>query len=319
MPIGRLTFSFGEGRTVEQYLRAIGHREISCVKDIPDLPKSPITLRGPGTYMTSREKKLKALQSYLAIANYLLPTDQSIAVSCLWHPDLHQENIFVNPENTSEVVAIIDWQSAELAPLFNQVRPPYFLDYDGSITEGLEQPKLPDNYKQLDPVSRKKAMSLYLSQMLSVMYRLLLRNEAPLLFRTWEYQQTVSFSLLLCAQRLLVDGEAQYLASILELENVWANLPEVVAQGSLPYPFHFSLEERKNIEADAKGTADGMNLMGSVRDSIGEDLFPEKGIVRADKYDEAINALQQMKEQVLDLYAHNDRERKLWEENWPFD
>lgn len=170
------------------------------MKEIHRLPKSPITLRGPGTYMASRERKLKALQSYLTIAKYLLPVDRPIASSCLWHPDLHQENIFVNPENPSEIVAIIDWQSAELAPLFNQFRQPYFLEYEGEPTQGLERPELPENYDQLDDASQKKAMSMYLSQTLSTMYRLLLRSESPLLYLTWEYQQTESFDLLLVAQ-----------------------------------------------------------------------------------------------------------------------
>jgi len=307
------------GDSVGDYLTAIGNREIACVKGIPRLPKSPITLRGPGTYMTCREKKLKALESYLTIANCLAPVDRSIASSCPWHPDLHQENIFVDTENPSEIVAIIDWQSTELAPLFNQSRQPYFLDYDGPPTQGLERPVFPDNLDQLDEASQEKAESLYISQALTVMYRMLLRNEAPLLFRTWEYQQTASFELLLVAQRLFIDGEAQYLASILALEDAWLDLPGVVAQGSPPYPFHFSLAERTDIEADAKGAADGMNLMCSVRDSIGRDLFPERGVVRVDQYDEAKDALRQIKTQVLDLYAHNDHERKLWEEDWPFD
>ena len=307
------------GDTVEDYLAAIGNREITCVNKIPRLPKSPITLRGPGTYMTCREKKLKALQSYLTIAKYLLPIDRSIASSCLWHPDLHQENIFVNPENPSEIVVIIDWQSTELAPLFNQVRQPYFLDYEGPPKQGLERPELPDNYDQLDNALQKKVMSLYLSQMLSPMYRILLHNDVPLLYRAWEYQKSASFELILIAQRLLIDGEAQYLASVLKLEDVWSDLLGVVAQGSPSYPFRFSSAERTEIEADAKGADEGMNLMRSVRNSIGRDLFPEKGIVRVDQYNEAKNALQQIKDQVLGLYAHDEHERKLWEENWPFD
>ncbi|KAL8710441.1 MAG: hypothetical protein Q9225_007290 [Loekoesia sp. 1 TL-2023] len=318
---GRASVYYDRGPwdSVEDYLAAIGNREIICVEKISRLPKSPITLRGPGTYMTCREKKLKALQSYLTIANYLLPIDRSIASSCLWHPDLHQENIFVKPENPSEIVAIIDWQSTELAPLFNQARQPYFVDYEGPPTQGLRRPELPDNYDQLDDASQKKAKSLYLSQMFSTMYRVLLRNKALLLYRAWEYQETASFDLLLIAQRLLIDGEAQYLASILELENDWSDLPGVVAQSSPPYPFHFSAAERAEIETDAKGAAEGMNLMRSVRDSIGRDLFPEKGMVRADQYDEAKDALRQMKEQVLDMYAHDEHERKLWEQEWPFD
>jgi len=306
------------GDSVEDYLAAIGNREIPCVKRIHRLPKSPITLRGPGTYITCREKKLKALQSYLTIAKYMLPTDRSIASSCLWHPDLHQENIFVNPENPSEIVAIIDWQSTELAPLFNQVRQPYFLDYEGPPTQGFEEPKLPDDFHQLDDASRKKARSLYLSQALSTMYRMLLHSEIPLLYRTWEYQQTASFDLLLIAQRLFIDGEAQYLASILELENAWLDFPGVLAQGSPPCPFRFSSTERTVIEADAKGAVEGMTLMGRVRESIGRGLFPERGMVRVDQYDEAKSALQQMKDQILDLYAHDEHERKLWEEDWPF-
>ena len=307
------------GDSVEEYLEAIGNREMTCVKKLPRLPKSPITLRGPGTYMTCREKKLRALQSYLTIAKYMLPTDRSMTASCLWHPDLHQENIFVDPERPGDIVAIIDWQSTEIAPLFNQLRQPYFLDYEGPPTRGLQRPELPDNYEQLESTEQKKAWSLYLSQMLSTMYRILLLNEAPLLYQIWEYQQTVSFDLLLLAQRLLIDGEAQYLAYILELKEAWSELPGVVARGSPPYPFFFSLAERTEIEADAKGAAKGMNLMRSVRDSIGRDLFPEDGVVRLDQYEQVKNALQQMKDQVLDLYAHNEYERKVWKEEWLFD
>ncbi|MCJ1334837.1 hypothetical protein MMC09_000102 [Bachmanniomyces sp. S44760] len=307
------------GHSVEEYLAAIGNREITCVESIRQLPKSPITLRGPGTYVTSRKKKLRALQSYLTIAKYMLPTDRSMSSSCLWHPDLHQENIFVNPENPGQVVAIIDGQSTELAPLFNQVRQPYFLDYDGPATQGFERPELPNDYDQLDDAPRKKAFSLFQSQMLSTMYRMLLNTEKPLLYRTWEYQQTSSFELLLIAQRLFIDGEAQYLASMVELENAWMDLPGVVAGDSPPYPLHFSAAKKKEIEVDARGAAEGMNLMRSVRDSIGKDLFPEGGIVRVDQYYEAKDALQQMKRQVLDLYAHDEYERKLWEDGWPFD
>ena len=71
------------GDSVEDYLAAIGNREITCVKGMPRLPKSPVTLRGPGTYMTCRERKLKALNSYLTVANYLSPIDRPVTSSCL--------------------------------------------------------------------------------------------------------------------------------------------------------------------------------------------------------------------------------------------
>ena len=104
-----------------------------------------------------------------------------------------------------------------------------------------------------------------------------------------------------------------------ELENSWSDLPGVVAQGSPLYPFSFTSAEKIEIAANAQGAAEGINLIDSVRDSIGRDLFPVRGLVRVDQYDEAKDALRQIKDQVLDMCAHDEQERKLWEENWLFD
>lgn len=41
--------------------------------------------------------------------------------------------------------------------------------------------------------------------------------------------------------------------------------------------------------------------MDGVRDSIGGDLFPGRGIVGVDQYDEAKNALQHVKDRVLSM------------------
>ncbi len=45
------------GSALEQYLMAIGYREIACFRCLPELPESPVTLCGPGTYQPSREKE----------------------------------------------------------------------------------------------------------------------------------------------------------------------------------------------------------------------------------------------------------------------
>ena len=136
---------------------------------------------------------------------YLLPTDQSIQSSCLWHDDLHIENIFVDPENPTNVIGIIDWQSAELAPLFEHARQPYFLDYDGPPTFGLERPRLPENLAQLDPAAQKEAKALFLKQSLSALYKAVLHRQNSRLYRAMAFQETPSFGLLLLARNLLVD------------------------------------------------------------------------------------------------------------------
>ena len=60
-----------------------------------------------------------------------------------------------------------------------------------------------------------------------------------------------------------------------------------------------------------------MEAMRSIKESIGE-LFPEQGIVRTDDYEEALDALEQMKEQVIDEFASNEQEREVWRKEWPF-
>jgi hypothetical protein len=153
---------------------------------------------------------------------YILPTDQSIQSSCLWHDDLHVENIFVNPENPTEVTGIIDWQSVGLGPLFENARQPYFLDYNGPPTVGVERPTLPKNLAQLDPAAQREANSLYLKQSLCVLYKTLHHGRNPRLYRAMAFQETPSFDLLLIARNLLVDGEVTYLAQVVELEEAWA-------------------------------------------------------------------------------------------------
>lgn len=259
-----------------------------------------------------------AIEAYLKILRYLCPTDQTITSPCLWHGDLHIGNIIVNPDNPTEIVGIIDWQSTELAPLFYHARQPYFLDYDGPQAKGLERPRLPKNMQHLSPDEQVAARSLYHKQSLSVLYKTLVNKQNPRLYKALEYQESQDFNFLLLAQNLLVDGEATYLAQLVQLEKSWPDLPGVIAHGGPSFPFSFSDEEVAKIEADVNGASNGMNAMQGVKDSLGK-LFPERGIVRPEQYDEAKDALRQAKEFIIETFAKNDRERQAWEEAWPFD
>ncbi|KAL9607872.1 MAG: hypothetical protein Q9167_007261 [Letrouitia subvulpina] len=308
-------FDRGPWNTLEDYASATGKREITCVQSLNRLPPSPVTLHGPGTYQPTREKKLKALQCYLAIFKYLLPTDQSILSSCLWHGDLHAENIFVDPETPTKVVGIMDWQSAELAPLFEHARQPYFLDYEGPPVMGLERPRLPDNLVQLEAATQKSAKALYLNQSLSALYKALLHKQNPRHYRAMAFQETSSFDLLLLARNLLVDGEATYLAQVLELEKVWADLPGVCAHGAPSFPLQFSHEEKAEIEADVNGALRGIEAMREVQNNLGE-LFPDRGLVRNDQYQETRDALRQARERLIETHASDDSDREIC---WPFD
>ncbi|KAJ8067350.1 hypothetical protein OCU04_004703 [Sclerotinia nivalis] len=72
------------------------------------------------------------------------------------------------------------------------------------------------------------------------------------------------------------------------------------------------------MEANVEGvTRGGMEAMDSIEESIGE-LFPEHGIVRSHHYEEALDALEQMKDQVIEEFARSEQEKEIWLKEWPF-
>ncbi|MCJ1310690.1 hypothetical protein MMC25_004356 [Agyrium rufum] len=262
----------------------------------------------------TREKKLKALNCYLELIKYMLPPNESISTSHLWHGDLHVANIFVNPKEPTEIVGLIDWQSTELSPLYYLARRTYIIDHDGPPVDGLTLPQLPPDMESLSPDEQILARALYYKQVLCQLYKTIMAKQNPRTYAALEFQKTTSFSVLLLARSLLIDGEALYLMQTMDLEKKWSSLPGV---GDAPYPFSFSAKEREEIRADAERAVLGMQLMSSVKSSIGE-LFPEKGVVRFDLYDESLNALDQIKDQVPEELGYNEEETEIWRKEWPF-
>ena len=301
------------GNTLQEYHTAIGKREIACVKQISELPKSPVTLCGPGTYRPSRAKKSRALHYYLDILSQILPKDERISSAHLWHDDLHPGNIFVDPSEPTKVVGLIDWQSTELSPLYFHARQPHFIDYEGPPINGLERPQLRKDLDRLKISARGEAEALYLHQSLCSLYMTLTHHQNSQLYAALQFQDTKQYLLLLLARNILIDGEVSYLSKLAELESTWS---DVSADRLSACPFAFSDKDRDSLEADMEGVARGMEAMRLIRDSLGE-LFPEQGIVRPDQYDEALDALKQMKEQIISTFASDSREKETWKKEWP--
>lgn len=91
-------------------------REIAAVKTLQRIPDQIMMLCGPKLYEPTATKKLEALRYYLRILEFLLPTDPQLTSGNLWHNDLHDENIFVDPEDPTQIRGIIDWQSTQIRP-----------------------------------------------------------------------------------------------------------------------------------------------------------------------------------------------------------
>ncbi|KAG6061801.1 hypothetical protein E4U32_002805 [Claviceps aff. humidiphila group G2b] len=265
-----LDFDHGPWNSLEEYHAAIGKREIACVQQISELPPSDLTLRGPGFYQPTREKKIAALECYLKLLKYLLPTDRSLGSSHLWHSDLHLGNIFVDPGNPTRIVGLIDWQSTKLSPLYFQIEAgePHFIQHKGPKLDGLKRPEYPPDYDDLEDDAKQAADTLYLDQALCSMYRHLVYHKMRKVFDCLEFQRSMSFTLLLLARKLLVDGEPMYMAAICELEEEWETLPE--AQG-IAFPLTFTSTERQTIQADLESAMLGMEAMKN-QSSLGDSV-----------------------------------------------
>ena len=72
------------------------------------------------------------------------------------------------------------------------------------------------------------------------------------------------------------------------------------------------------VQSDSEGALRGMDSMSSIQEALG-DLFPERGCVRPEQYDEVKDALRQCKDQIIDQFALTDADRSTWEDAWPFD
>ncbi|OJJ50188.1 hypothetical protein ASPZODRAFT_157128 [Penicilliopsis zonata CBS 506.65] len=322
---GRLEMDFDRGpwTTAADYERATGLREIYCTENMPKLPRSPIALHYSGTYQPSRESKILAIESYLKLLRYLLP-EVSIQTSHIWHCDLHAENIFVNPSNLSEIYGIIDWQSTELAPLYDHPIEPYILEYDGPPLDGLlDRPKLADIRSLFqgdpEPLAERKATSLYTKMSLVSLYRHLVHKKMPLLFKALEFRETLCFQLLLFTRNLLVDGEATYLALLADQQqNNWKDIPKLNHTDE-KFPLVFSAEMLRQIERDHIGATSSMELMREIQEMIGPKYFYARGVVTHDEYNEVSQIIPRAKKEFIRKYARDEGEIAELESAWPFD
>lgn len=102
---------------------------------------------------------------------------------------------------------------------------------------------------------------------------------------------------------LLENSEAYCLASIANLEGA---------------PVELSQAELAEMHRDLEATKDSMHVMDKIKEHMG-DLFPERGIVRHEQYEDAKAVLRRVKQQVIEDFSRSDEDRRAWEEEWPFD
>jgi hypothetical protein len=268
--------------------------------------RSPKTLELP-------EDALELLAKYEQIASFLVPskTNESATANTLWHPDLHLDNVFVDPVS-HKITGIVDWQSAAVAPLFYQSGVHRAFRHHKSVQEGWVMPKKPENFDTLDPNEQKQIDQDLESETIHKYYELQTMKRAPL---HWHVLQQ-SLVPMLRKPVWLVTG-------------VWENrdmfflrdsLIAIVAQwGEIfgedtPCPITFSAEELE-LHAKEEENIDGVGQMLSLFRAQG--VLPADGMVQSEDYETAIENCHKYREIFLNA-AQNEEERDLYSKLWPY-
>ncbi|KAJ5284136.1 phosphotransferase enzyme family protein [Penicillium chrysogenum] len=304
----------GPWASITQYLQAVGTRETKAIQSLKP-PKQIALFCGPKLYRPDKEKKITALTWYRQIVDALIPKDTAITRPCLWHNDLHDDNVFVDPNNPEKITGIIDWQSCHISPLFNHNPDPAFLDWGGLEPETLDlapQPKL----SGLSPEERSAAVHEYTIQNVLIGWRKLMHAKNPDLYRAVEFRKTAAYGLIFLVHRTFEYGEAHFQSLLVDLKDTWADLPAV--NSDIPFPFDFSGEDFERIKLDSDGAVAGTELVAEVKEIMG-DLWPDKGFIEHERYNHCKATLHEVKGQILEQLAETDEEKAEYERFWPFE
>ncbi|KAK2799194.1 hypothetical protein FQN51_007023 [Onygenales sp. PD_10] len=319
---GNVECDRGPWASILSYREAVGLREIAAIKQLNDAPKQMQIVYGPEPllYQPTSQKKLAALSSYFQILEILLRDDAVPTDGHLWHDDLHHDNIFIDPESLT-ISGIIDWQSVQIAPLFDHSLDPCILDYTGpDVGDQLSRPAIPESIKSL-PQGEEKAAALaeFLDKAVMIAWRSLVQSKNAEQYRMLSFQQSAAGNLLHLSRRIYELGEAHFRTLLLDLQDEWGeNNPQ---SGQFhPFPIiNFSQLEIVEIETDMRRADLGIQLMKDIQRDLGK-LWPEKGLVGDEDYDRVKTLLGRRKGELIARYCTRQGwDTAVFEQHWPFD
>lgn len=255
---------------------------------------------------------LELLAKYERVAPAMVPPEnESATANVLWHPDLHLDNVFVDPTSYG-ITGIVDWQSTMAAPLFYQSGIHRAFRHYKSVREGWVVPEKPDNFDALPPDEQKRVDRDLESETIHKYYELQTLKRAP---RHWEYLQQPMVPVLRKPVWLVTgvwdNGDLFFLRdSLITLFTRWN---EIFGEDT-QCPITFSAEELKR-HAREEGNVDGLGKMLSLFRDQG--VLPADGIVQPEDYQTAIENCRKYKQIFLNA-AQNQYERDLYSRIWPY-
>ncbi|KAK2756950.1 Phosphotransferase enzyme [Arachnomyces sp. PD_36] len=295
----------GPWNTAAGYMLAMGSNEILWTKsharprmnfhrsmEHPEVPNDYISL----------------LERYIALAPYLVPAsakEEDGGSKTISHPDLHLDNIFVDPD-TWKITNVIDWQSACIREQCMQSAFPQMLaplSASGSNGRNDAGQKVGDDKPQdLD---------------LLTYYQKLLKKNMP---RRWEALNEKHLSIRTKPTSLvsgcwLRDDIFSFRHSLINVIAHWGDLASAPSsKPSYPCPAEFTDEELERHRSEMDIIEGLSTVMHQLQD---EDLIPVGGMVQRDDYEQARELNRRFRQMFIDL-AEDDHQRELHSKVWPY-
>ncbi|KAF2130078.1 hypothetical protein P153DRAFT_396412 [Dothidotthia symphoricarpi CBS 119687] len=306
----QLDIDRGPWQEPRDYARALGANELSWMRNNAQPRKnyyrSPKDIELP-------EDALALLAKYEQVASFLIPAsnDSSATANTLWHPDLHLDNVFVDPVS-HKITGIVDWQSAVVAPLFYQSGVHRAFRHYKAVREGWIMPEKPENFDTLTPDEQKQIDQDLESETIHKYYELQTMKRALL---HWDVLQQPSVPMLKKPVWLVTgvweNRDLFFLRdSLITLVAQWN---EIFGEDT-PCPITFSTEELE-LHAKEEENMDGVGQMLSLFRDQG--VLPADGMVQPEDYQTAIENCHKYKEVFLNA-AQTEEERDVYSKLWPY-
>ncbi|RMZ84963.1 hypothetical protein DV738_g299, partial [Chaetothyriales sp. CBS 135597] len=313
---GEVDLDLGPWSTFDEYIRSRTERELNCISRFNQFPRQQGFFSGPGQYTPTAAAKSRVLNLFSKAVPLLTPKDAALMKPALWHPDLHTENIFVDPENPTKIVSIIDWQAVNIAPLFLQARHPSLIEFDGPITKGFEPVNLPDNFESLSPEKQLDAKKLRAAQSLYKLYEvcLLQKQKCPEIFKSLKFRDSLPGQIFALAGSIFSDGEPVLMGMLIRMHDEWVNTlgdPSSSPLGAI------TADDRRKQEEDERLWSQGVELLADFMAQVGA-YQGWDGWVNHNNYEAMKLRLGHCIESFLDQHASNDEDRRLWLSILPF-
>jgi Phosphotransferase enzyme family len=287
---------FAAGNGTLEYIKALGSNEIQWVKTyakprmnfhrstkIAELPNDVVSL----------------LTRYMMLAPYLVPNAaKDIHSMTLSHPDLHLDNIFVDP-GTRRITHIVDWQSASVCEMFLQRRlPPMLPDLgvdspDRTIAHKLHCHDLNaadvlSHYEGLTKIRNPRRWAALKDDSIPI-----LTKPISLVSGAWSREDVFSF------RHALITVIAHW---------------NQIAPESVSCPVSFTANELELHQKEMELIEGLGTIMHQLHD---ENMIPLGGMVQPENYQQAQEINKQSKEMFVSL-AENDEQKILHSKVWPY-